>query len=46
MSQTLFVKFENHIPAAAAAAAAEGAAVVVAAVYSAAAFVPLMATLR
>ena len=45
MSQTLFVKFENHIPAAAA-AAAEGAAVVVAAVYSAAAFVPLMATLR
>jgi hypothetical protein len=45
MSQTLFVKFENHKPAAAA-AAAEGAAVVVAAVYSAAAFVPLMATLR
>jgi len=45
MNQTQFVKFENHKPAAAA-AAAEGAAVVVAAVYSAAAFVPLMATLR
>ena len=44
MNQTQFVKFENHKPAAAAAAAAEGAAVV--AVYSAAAFVALMATLR